>query len=139
MLQQNTRFLFHVFRLKIASTANRTSSCSTAQFWYSPLFIQFLFHHVSPPGWHRGQTGGLFLSLHVDTGVKGNMGGNGSPCSSVKDLNYQPAATHPTTPPTYLTTFALKSFYLKTFNESNAILSAIMCIKSSSGTKKSQV
>lgn len=77
----------HVLKVKAASTANRTSSCSTAQFQYSPLFIQLLFHHVSPPGWHRGQTSGLLLSLHVDTGVKGNMGGDGSPCSSVKDLN----------------------------------------------------
>lgn len=69
---------------KVASTGNRTSSCSTAQFRYSPLFIQFLFHHVSPPGWHGGQTSGLLLSLHVHTGVKGNMGGDGSPFSSVK-------------------------------------------------------
>lgn len=26
-------------------------------------------------------------ACNVDTGVKGNMGGDGSPCSSVKDLN----------------------------------------------------
>lgn len=56
-------------------------------FHYSLLFIQLLFHHVSPPGWHRCQTSGLLLGLHVDTVGKGNMGGDGSPESSVKDLN----------------------------------------------------
>lgn len=99
-LQQNTLKLFSFSKQK--KKKSKTENCDAlyrsgkwgkkkhvgpAQFGYSPLFIQFLLHHVPPPGWHRCQASGLLLSLHVDTGVKGNMGGDGGPCSSVKDLH----------------------------------------------------
>ena len=41
------------------------------QLRYSPLFVHFLLHHVSPPGRHRCQACSLLLGLWRDRGVRG--------------------------------------------------------------------
>lgn len=56
---------------KYCTGSKEKQMCRATKLRYSPLFVHFLLHHVSPPGRHRRQACSFLLGLWRNTGVRG--------------------------------------------------------------------